>query len=72
MEHEIRFTGELLSTHKTEVVSVLLLSFLRVVIVCVVGEVSPCGLVDDGRRGDGGGYVPVQDLLVLVVVVQEL
>lgn len=72
VEHELRFAGELLPAHQTEVVGCDL-AFLRVVVVAV-REVSSPGLVDDGRRGDGGagGYVPVQDLLVLVVVVQQL
>lgn len=74
MEHKFRFTRELLSTHKAEVMRVCVLPLLRVVVMAV-REVSPsAGLVDNGCRGDGGGgrYMPIQDLLVLIVVVQKL
>lgn len=74
MEHKLCFAGKLLSAHEAEVVGVGVLPFGRVVRV-TVGEVcTAAALVDHSGRGHGcrRDAVPVQDLLVLVVVVEQL
>lgn len=73
VEHELRFAGELLPAHEAQVVRVRVLPLGRVVRVSV-REVRAAALVDDGRRGHRGcgDAVPVQYLLVLIVMVQQL
>lgn len=73
VEHELGLAGELLAAHEAEVVCVVVVLPLGRVVRVVVREVGAAALVDHGGGGHGRrDAVPVQDLLVLVVVVQQL